>query len=536
MEEDLLTLERLFQTAEQRVRQYVAERRRRVNDLQPIHRLPNELLIKTLHLALQNPRLDDYYHRLHTIGLVSSKWAEAITSTPSFWGVIDLGTKRPPGVEENILIKSRSAPLDVVYDSECRRGPFQEIATQQSHRWRSLYMAEVPAEDVTNVMALSMPKLEDLSIRGCSMSVDVDPSGGKLRHVSFDSGELRWPVLMMQNLETIELRRIQFTGCITAPLLDMLRSSPSLIRLALHHVYGIEEDEPVVPIPNDTALVPLDRLRRLEISDLPAPTMHDLMRHIRVPRCRYLSVWELSDPNSRTITHMLPTLRSILEASKSLQIRWWGGLEFIVSTAGIDGVGLDLKQLDITLPAFLAWLLPILQSIDSSPSVALELSPPHAPTTFEDVWPLFDLPCPITSLMLRGIGTISVEPYIEFLASPRITHGTSPPQWPLPVLQTIIFEDINIHPDGIVEMFRSRYLRPGSGARVETFEDYVNEDGQAAQRIRILRLPSPLVLLRLNSKHKLQRRHIEEIESIIRPGKVEGDEIDDSDDDEGHWW
>lgn len=301
----------------------------------------------------------------------------------------------------------------------------KEFAHHSSHRWRSVQLGYLRQETVTSTLALAMPRLEDLHLTDCDVPGDVDPSAGRLLHVRFQSMSLRWLVLMMQNLETIELRGIRCVGSSTAQLLDMLRSSPALIRLTMEKFSHRDEDDvPNTPILNNIAPVPLNHLRVLDVSCLPVTIMHDLLTHIHVPRCRYLRLVGFSDPDSLIIVHLLPTIRSILETADTLHLELWCHSKILASTEGSSGVGLDLYQLDNALPALLAWLVPVLQSNERPPSVKLQLEAPTAPATFEEVWPLFDLPCPITSLKLRGP---EVEPYVELLSSPSVVlvHGSN---------------------------------------------------------------------------------------------------------------
>lgn len=277
MEANLAELDLLFNNAQRRLQRHVADRRRQVNDQQFVHRMPNELLTRVLYLSLQKPELRDYYNQLQIRCLVCSRWAEAITSAPNLWGVAHSDIQYP--IHQRVLCKSQEAPLDVVYDNwrYATLGSFHEIIHLTSHRWRSLQLHRVPADVVGSIMALQLPNLEDLKVSGLGHAavVDVETLGSRLRHVTLEWAAIRWQAMTRWNLETLELRCIRPMGLSTVDLVNILRSSPGLLRLTLASINPNTEDS---ALPNNTAVIPLLRLCYMDIVSLPSAVIRDLWR------------------------------------------------------------------------------------------------------------------------------------------------------------------------------------------------------------------------------------------------------------------
>lgn len=517
-EKELEYFENLFDDTERSMRQYQAERRRRVNDLHLIHRLPEELLVRILYLSLQNPNIRSYYSRRLERSLVCFRWAEVIESTPSFWSVAHSATGKPS--LEKILVKSRNTPLDVAYDPFDLRGPsFYEQVTQHSHRWRSLELFNLP-ENQRSMMALSLPRLEELYMLGGELPTEVDPSEGKLRHVRLESIDFRWPVRMFQNLETLDLSCLWPQGLSTAQLFDMLRLSPGLVELTLFRTDGADENHN--PLPTDTALVPLDHLLRLRIAEQMGTLIPDLLTYIRVPRCDFLSVKNIDPENSPVTALLASPVRSIVQKTGWLRIK--GIDEFSMFTASRTGyliennqIGLHINPIDIPLSEFISWIVPILQSIHPLPELELDLGvPAHSPTPLDAVWPLFDLPIPITSLRLWNQ---RVEPVIEYLSSPTSSSHGTPRSLPLPRLRNLTLDGCSVAPDRLLRMVRSRYLGEDLGLGVADAELEVG-DGQRQLVLQPAEPSSPLECLSITGRHQLQSTDVEQLESVMGRGTV----------------
>lgn len=517
-EGDLHELEALFKGVQQQLHLYMAKRRRVVNNLQPIRQLPDELLSRILHFALQNQNLEDYFDRLNNIAQVSSKWAETVSQTPSLWGVAN-SAKHAPSLDR-ILARSKSTPLDVVYDTLLRTDSFYESVRPHSHRWRSLSLLGDRAEEASECLLLSLPRLEDFHMFGGVMPEGADFAGERLRHISLAAVGGQWPVATMRNLETIELFRVTATNISTADLFDMLRSSPSLLQLTLHNI-DLEPGTSSTSSPSNNPLIPLDQLRRLDIVQLPTLLTTDLLASIRIPRCLHLKV----DSNCPAAAHLSCTIRSILENTGALNIDrredTWRLFSLTSSVATVD--------VESNVPEVVPWLVGILKSIDRSLSLELLLSCGTPPTPLDDVWLLLNLiPCPITSLELWGP---HIEPYVEFLSSPSTVGHSTPPRWPLPRLQALLLTYWEVAtPDLLHRTIRNRYQRDGpdqrDGASLTNGAPHMVSESV----LGLPKSPSEIRLLRIQGTHGLNREDVGRLQASIGAGKVECDNLPELDD------
>lgn len=111
------------------------------------------------------------------------------------------------------------------------------------------------------------------------------------------------------------------------------------------------EDKYKSPVPYNTSLILLDYHRLLDASRL--PVMRDLLTYVRAPRCRKLRIASLGVTDISTMTHLLPSIRSIIGWEQSLRITIYlrsPSVDLEAYTPGITGVGLEVTNIGNTLP------------------------------------------------------------------------------------------------------------------------------------------------------------------------------------------
>ncbi|KAG9008688.1 hypothetical protein FRB93_006234 [Tulasnella sp. JGI-2019a] len=127
----------------QRIQRHIAETSRRFNFQAPIHRLPDELLVKIFALtivtdSLGGPRLP----QIVRLGLASKNWHTIVYETPSLWAQI---SSRYSDRENKVaILRSKEHPLRVHYDlhdymtlGDTNEAKFVTSASREAHRWQS---------------------------------------------------------------------------------------------------------------------------------------------------------------------------------------------------------------------------------------------------------------------------------------------------------------------------------------------------------------------------------------------------------------
>lgn len=92
-----------------------------------------------------------------------------------------------------------------------------------------------------------------------------------------------------------------------------------------------------------------------------------------------------------------------------------------------------------------------------------------------------------------------------------------------------MLHDSNRSRDLLVQMIRGRYLRDGPA---ESFEGGERSAGglQGSRDTGPSASPSLLLQIQITGEHSFRRRHVEETELIIGPGRMECDYWEDSED------
>ncbi|KAG8988824.1 hypothetical protein FRB94_000381 [Tulasnella sp. JGI-2019a] len=102
---------------------------------EPIAQLPNELLLKIVHLSLSV--LNTYYYtRLWELSQVSTLWYDLVKHSPILWGYTHSGFTTTQ--VELALKRSKNALIDVVYNTFVSHDvrPYSEIVLKERSRWR----------------------------------------------------------------------------------------------------------------------------------------------------------------------------------------------------------------------------------------------------------------------------------------------------------------------------------------------------------------------------------------------------------------
>ncbi|KAK0238931.1 hypothetical protein EDD85DRAFT_951146 [Armillaria nabsnona] len=284
------------------------------NSLQPIHRLPPELLATIFygtqqHLPSFFPMLNDgtvsKYDEHHRDWLsllhVCRRWRGVIASSPFLWASVDTSL-----MLEKFLKRSASAPL-TLYLGIRKPGVSEKVldaTLRYSRRFREFHIAVDGWEGGTSIYprlcaADAAPRLASLTI----MTEGRDVVGGVLPPLF--SGQIpsirqlclahftSWPAGLFANLTHLCLHDQSDVGRMTtSEFLDFIEQSPRLEELNLIRAGPIRPDASDAPAPPRDRFIPLPHLRELDLGDWPSVTIISrLLSHLVLPKHTNMYFW-----------------------------------------------------------------------------------------------------------------------------------------------------------------------------------------------------------------------------------------------------
>ncbi|KAG8993416.1 hypothetical protein FRB94_010819 [Tulasnella sp. JGI-2019a] len=223
------------------------------NSSAPIHRLPNELLVRIF--SLTSPfGFDDYLKDLVRVALVSKHWNKIVFETPSLW--THISSKYSRHENRAAMIRSGRSPLRVDYsDGDGWDGAaFIFFAGLEAHRWQSvdLYVTDFNTLRILHkIVILSVPLLEELKVvcyglaREMRVEESIDMFGGgadRLRRIELIGFPMSWSSQLLSRLETLKILGYLYVypGPSASQITDMLHRCPKLRIFELEYP-GTEE-------------------------------------------------------------------------------------------------------------------------------------------------------------------------------------------------------------------------------------------------------------------------------------------------------
>ncbi|KAG8992481.1 hypothetical protein FRB94_011585 [Tulasnella sp. JGI-2019a] len=448
--QDINFMQLSHEALSQRIHHHIARRSRRLNTHAPIHRLPNELLVKIFALTLEansqhylsNPR------SLIGLGLVSKDWSRMIYDVPSFWAQINSAYSE--GENRAAVLRSKEYPLHVQYTDDDFDGRdvsevvFLDLAIREAYRWRSAEFTLSSDYTITllhHLVSLSVPSLEELKI-DCT-EVDEDPSmegsinifsGGadRLRHVDLSNVPIPWNSQIISHLETLKISGWStiHPGPSTREIIVILRRCPKLRTFELHYL-GDEEllhDSDSTLSLMEVVHLPFLTSFTLELDNPEA--FSQIISSVRIPACTSFNLHcdnPISDillNNSHLTAVLLSTIRSVPEISLKLK----------GSTLALNNWSIDITLSHNSPSENLAWLM-------KHTAGSVRWPPIDANITCDDSLPfprvadLLHTMSSTTKLTLRG----NSDEYITLLSHPTLNNGIH--EWVLPNLRELSLED-----------------------------------------------------------------------------------------------
>ncbi|KAG8995026.1 hypothetical protein FRB94_009500 [Tulasnella sp. JGI-2019a] len=445
--QELALLQLSYEALGQRIRCYIVDTYRQLN---PIHRLPNELLVKIFSLVSLEGFCEPQQSYLVSLGLVSKQWNRIVYETPSLWSHVSSRYRNQEN--EAAVIRSQTCPLSVEFSDDDfkevigkKRAAFLDFTSHEAYRWRSIDFKVKYHNTLAllrNFTSLSVPQLETLSIgymgpkRGLLVEDRINMfSGraGRLRHVKLCDLVIPLSSQLLSRLETLTITGARVSpGPSTNEIIDVLRRCPELRSFELDYSseVGIRASGATV---SEVEAVHLPLLISFDVRLTNAAAFNRIISSVRVPACTRF-ILTCNDPTSSIFSHESTHFMAALFSTIQCLPRIWLMLE----VDGLSMGGSDNRS-DTMISILLA---------RSSPWEDLDLL--IEATTESGPWPpinanmycenpapflqVVDILCrmpSITELKLTG----NSNEYIAQLSHPTFHNGEY--GWILPNLKTL---------------------------------------------------------------------------------------------------
>ncbi|KAG9024952.1 hypothetical protein FRB95_010854 [Tulasnella sp. JGI-2019a] len=434
----------------------MVQRNRSWNHTRPLYRLPPEILIEIISIALSEdisfPHC--YMERLQKFASVSHQWWLLAIGTPSFWKVAS--SHLPLELLQQVLLRSAGHLLNVVgYDNDSIPIKlFLSLVAEHAHRWRSLLLSGKEYDITANawnkgLAHLSAPALEVLTLEGKSYrTLDIASwSVESLRHVKLSTACISWESKTLSGLQRLELENPGPRAPSGSQLLAILAASPDLVELKLGKFHQPQDSSHA---PLQTMSVELPMLETLSVKDCSQEMTHCLLAAIHTPICTSFAIdycqgtadnlGLFKDPE---LAHIVPVLVTSLRSSPIVMIEWSRENKPTRISTSAKNVQLKLGNSDSML---LVGLLDALENVGSS-EIHLHFYRGSSPGTV--IPPLRSSKCSITSICIYGTESHELPALVRFLTELAVVDGIA--QWPFPRLKWVTIFNSNLGQSGFVE-------------------------------------------------------------------------------------
>ncbi|KAG8999316.1 hypothetical protein FRB94_006247 [Tulasnella sp. JGI-2019a] len=318
---DEITEERRYEDLDARMRTELhGIMAQRDNLTRPLYRLPPEILVEILSIALpdviSSPRA--YIQRLLMFAFVSHQWRLYVNGTQSFWKVAS--SDMPLGLLRRVLSRS-TGPLDVFAYKNSPTNVFIDHVVEHVHRWRSLTVSRTGRDEWFKHLAhLSMPMMEALDLRGWAFTeIDIGKVGS-LRSIKLVKFYIPWKSKILPGLRTLKLESLGVSGPSTVQRLAIIAASPGLVELGLVRLGHGSSDTSF-----QTMRIELLMLETLKIMLIPEYLTRSLLASLHIPKCTSFTIdsyrttaADLSLFNDPMLTHITSSLVASLRSSSGM--------------------------------------------------------------------------------------------------------------------------------------------------------------------------------------------------------------------------
>ncbi|KAG8914535.1 hypothetical protein FRC01_004022 [Tulasnella sp. 417] len=437
---------------------------RQRNTLQPVNKLPPEVLSAIFHQVLAMVSIFDHFTSLFNLAKVSARWRSVIDSTPSLWSYVS--STYPNAGVERALKKSASLPVSVAYRSRepeltatTKRGSRDLLRTIKSsgRSWDELILHLPTVGHLKRFLERPSPHLRKLDIEAYGVSdTTVNIFGGKqggLEDVRLIRPTIEWKSEALTGLRRLELGCSMggFSSLTLTEIVWLLERNPGLQYFSWSGGYRIDEF-----VPPDTISLP--HLTELSLNELKEPILLNL---IHAPSCRRFTLrfnsyqegghLSLLSPLQR----LLPCFRNSLQQSTALSICLSEfSFHYHCVPLSPDSGMLDFKFDNKQLYPMLEWVSQELHGINiNTPPIHIHFKPRFDFTRDMTLPALFRLRNVVNVKLAESL----VEPVwlLRGLSKPNGAQGEF---WPFPELAELEMTLSSLRVQDVLDFIRSRYV------------------------------------------------------------------------------
>ncbi|KAG8914536.1 hypothetical protein FRC01_004023 [Tulasnella sp. 417] len=310
----------------------IADARRHQNALQPVNKLPAEVLSAIFHQFLSDVPIFHHFNFLFIVARVSAHWKSVVDSTPSLWSVVSSNHSRVQ--VDWALQKSGRTPISVAcrYTGEAltatvKQGSRDFLRRMQStgRQWDQLTLRLPTIGHLREFLEEPAPYLRKLNIKVANPSSDpVDLCGdvrGVLEDVSLTGASIEWDSEALSGLQRLNLDyRLSGLGPSLTEILCLLQQSPTLRRFSWSGWISLDTVTTGV-----TPTITLSHLTRLSLRDAPEVGVFKILECIHAPACSHLTIQcDLEDGDTTQslsqLERFLPSLEKSLQRVATISI------------------------------------------------------------------------------------------------------------------------------------------------------------------------------------------------------------------------
>ncbi|KAG8886583.1 hypothetical protein FRB97_000002 [Tulasnella sp. 331] len=435
---------------------------RQKDDQQSIKSLPATILLDIFFIVLKADEDYAYYETLYTLSQVSAGWALIIRQSPSFWRLINFNHSAQ--IHDIALSRSKESPIDIIDSMSGELGSNDSLITRlipQSHRWRSMkYCGSTDHCWVDRLSSIHAPALEHLDINVSMRPRILELFRGEapsLKYLHLWGCSIDWRSNMLSGLRTLQLNAIAPVPPSVEELVNVLRASPTLIKLILSR-FECAASSSDSPLARPVELV---HLMMFKLYDLPHHATHSLLRVLRIPKCTQfaLNVRSETPPDlfDASTSHIIAVVNNILASEPEISL---SSLQITEDTISLQRWRTTTyrMELEVTLHGSLrmAQMASFVGVFNSPRAVNFDnliINSMSQGIPLSSILPIFRSAC--RSQHLHMIGWESTDEAFKCLGQPITIDGTT--RWPLPALKTISLGPFQPKTQVLLDMVRRRY-------------------------------------------------------------------------------
>ncbi|KAG8940671.1 hypothetical protein FRC04_005083 [Tulasnella sp. 424] len=309
----------------------IANARRHQNALQPVNKLPDEVLSVVFHQVAATVPISNHFTSLSNIAVVSARWKSIVDSTPTLWSFVS--STYPESQVDRALKKSARTPLSVAcrfkgdeltaslkYESR----EFLRVMQSKGRHWDELILRLPRIGHLRSFLEAPLSHLRKLDVKvEYASPKKLNLFGGQrgvLEDVKLTNANIEWDSEAFTGLRTLQLDYSASGDPDVLPSVTqlswMLAHSP---RLRLLSLSSLTPDDST---PDDPIILP--NLTRLCLKDMSSHSAAAILRLLRTPSCTHFTLHCFSDTVSTALLDQLegflPPLRNSLQQAASISI------------------------------------------------------------------------------------------------------------------------------------------------------------------------------------------------------------------------